>query len=1056
MRILTRRIILVACLLFCLPCLLHAQITLKVRDKEIRSVIRQIENTSDYRFFFSSSLPDLTRKVTLDLHDSPIRETLDRLFQKTDIAYAFKETYQITLTARDASSGKQADPLRVSGTVHDSQGRPLTGVSVIVKGSQRGVATDASGRYQLEKLPENAVLVFSYIGYTSQEIPVRNRTTVDAVLEDDLQVLDDVVVIGYGTMNKRDLTMSVQSVKSKDFIGGNTANPLQTIVGKVPGLTISSSAGTDPNGGVSVQLRGANSINADKGPLIVVDGIPGGNIGILQKEDIVSIDVLKDASAAAIYGTRASGGVILVTTRMGREGKPSVSFTSELTTETVHRKPDILSAEEWVTHGGADLGAQTDWFNTITRTPLTNRQIITLSGGTKSFTAYASLFYKKAEGMSIGSDRQEIGGRFNFSFKTLNDRLELTGRVNYVDIKSNFTDNSIFRSALTLNPTISPYDPDDLSGYNILTSNNEKNPLANIMLREDNDHSTRLQATASAKLNITDGLSTTFTAGITSGVGNSAYWESSLHRNSRDNNREGYASQNWGRSGSESIDWTINYDRLFGRHSLRLLAGYSFQQLGGSETFKGSNSNFPVDGTKWYDMGSGTYLKEGRSSISSYKGPRERLGAYFGRVNYSFANKYLLSASIRYEGSSKFGPENRYGTFPAVSAAWRISEESFLRNVPWINDLRIRAGYGRTGNQGFSPGVTTRMYKADTDPWYVQGQWISVYGLSRNVNYGLKWETKDEYNAGVDFDLLDHRLSGKFDVYKRKVNDMIYNIDVPQPPAVFAQTTMNVGSMQNAGWEVELTGVVVNNKNWNYTTTVQASRNTTTLNSLWGSQTFWDTMSFPAPGDPGTAVRLTAGEKIGRFYVWKYAGLDADGGWLLYDKDNNVIPAAEKTKADKRYTGNAMPKIMLSWDNTVSYKNFDLTLFFRSWIGHDVFNMTEMYYGLQNTESRNMLRSAYGRNRNIRGEKELCDYFIEDGTFLKLDAATLGYTIRIPSIKSWIRSVRVSVTGRNLFCLTNYTGLDPEVDINGLTPGFEGLYVYPRTRVFTFSLQLNF
>ena len=421
---------------------------------------------------------------------------------------------------------------------------------------------------------------------------------------------------------------------------------------------------------------------------------------------------------------------------------------------------------------------------------------------------------------------------------------------------------------------------------------------------------------------------------------------------------------------------------------------------------------------------------------------------------YGLDNNFI--ASLTQMGREWEGLDELQGLpqgFPAISAAWRISQESFLRSVPWINDIRIRAGVGITGNQGFDPGVTTRMYKSDTDPYYVDGRWITVYGLSKNVNYDLQWETKTEYNIGVDWDLFDHRLSGKIDVYKRYVDKLIYDINVAQPPAVYPKTTMNVGSMQNNGIEFELTGVPVRTSDFSYRTTLRGSHNITVLGKLWKDDIFYDTVSFPSPGSPGTAVRLEPGQRVGQFYIWKYAGIDEDGNWLLYDKDDNIIPAAEKKQEDKRYIGNALPDLVLSWDNTVTWKNFDFNMFFRSWIGHDVFNMTEMYYGLPNAINKNVLRSAYTRNAHIVQEKELCDYFIEDGTFLKLDAISAGYTLELGRM---VRSIRFSLSGRNLLCLTGYRGIDPEVNTTGLTPGFEGLYLYPDTRVYTLGLQVNF
>lgn len=1046
-----KKLLLSAVLIVAVSSQLAAQINLSVSNKDIRSVLQQIERTTNYRFFFGD-ISGLKGTVTLDIKGAGINEVLDKVLEGTGIEYTVSD-YQIVL--KETPRQEPEDPGLVKGRVTDETGQPLPGVFISVKGNSRSSATlsDADGCFMLSGVPPRSTMVFQMLGFNHKEVPVGTGKNLKVVLEGSNEMLDDVVVIGYGSLEKRELTSSITSMKSKDFIAGNSQSPLLALAGKVTGLDIYSSAGSDPNTSVSIQLRGVNSIMADQGPLVVVDGVPGGNMNVLQKEDIVSIDVLKDASAAAIYGTRASGGVILVTTRMGSEGRVKVNYNTELTTETILRRARMLTADEWRDLGYDDYGGSTDWFDAITRTPFTQRHMISMSGGTGAFTAYASFFYKNATGMTIGSDRQELGGRFNFSYKTLENRLELSGRVSYVDITSNYTDSGIFRDALTLNPTFPIYNEDDPSGYNILSGNDEWNPVANINLREDKSQNDRLQASLAAKFLILKGWTTTLTAGVTQNVDNNLYWESALHRRSRDNNRAGYAKQSWGRSGSANLEWITNYDLRLQRHFLKAVAGYSFQQTGMSLSFSGSNAEFSNDGSKMYNMGDGKYLTEGRAGMSSYKSPRERLISVFGRVNYSFDDRYLLMASARYEGSSKFGDNNKWGFFPSLSAAWRISSESFMREFTWLNDLRIRAGVGVTGNQGFSPGVTTRMYKSDTDPYYYNGKWTTAYGLAKNVNYDLQWETKTEYNLGVDFAVLDNRLGGKFDVYRRHITNLIYDIDVAQPPAVYPVTTKNVGGMENVGWEMELYGVPVRTSDLNYTTTFRFSHNKSRLLALWGEQVFYDTVSFPSPGSPGTAVRLEPNQEIGQFFIWKYAGIDEDGNWLLYDNDDNVIKASEKTIEDKRYIGNSIPKLVLSWDNSLTWRNFDLSVFFRSWIGHDVFNMTEMYYGLPNVVNKNVLKDAFEKNAHIKGEKELCDYFLEDGTFLKLDALTLGYTIKF---KKFVDSIHLSLTGRNLFCLTGYSGLDPEINSTGLTPGFEGLYMYPRTRVFTFGASVQF
>jgi len=680
---------------------------------------------------------------------------------------------------------------------------------------------------------------------------------------------------------------------------------------KVPGLSVISTNGTDPNAGISLQLRGVNSVNASQGPLAVIDGVPGGDINSVAKEDIESINVLRDTSAAAIYGTRASGDVILITTKKPQVGKAQVNFTSEYFVESIRKRPKVLSAEQFVKYGlDEDFGHRTDWYDEAT-----------------------------------------------------------------IGIKNNSEHGNYYRTA--------------------------------------------------------------------------------QHRISRENNVEGFAKQYYSRFNDRVFEWTANYTNRWDSHSLNAVAGYSYQDFNG-QGFSAENSNFPVDGIGENDMGTGTYLPDGRAGIGSWKNPWVKLAAFFGRVNYSYLDRYILTATARYEGSSKFAPKNRWGFFPGLSAGWRVSQESFLRDVKFINDLKLRAGYGETGNEGFDAKVATRMYSADT--WFLQdGKWFRTYGVMHNQNPNIKWEVKKEYNLGLDFTVLNNRLSGRFDIYKRKIDDLIYDISVSQPPAIHDKTTMNVGSMQNTGYEFELNFKAVDNDHFSYTTSIVASHNKSRLNTLWGSQTFTDRKDFPAPGSPGSAVRLYPGQDIGQFFLWKFAGFTDDGYWKLYDKDGNAFDVRDRNKnvGDKSFVGNAIPTLQLSWNNQFTYKNWDASIYMRSWIGHDVFNMINMYYSLPNVKGQNVLEEAYDKHKNIKGEKELSDYWLEKGTFLKVDALNIGYRFSQNWIKP-LKSMRVYATARDLFVFTNYSGLDPEVNINGLEPGFEERNVYPKTRTFMMGLQVNF
>ena len=945
----------------------------------------------------------------------------------------------------------------LSGSITDEAGNPLAGATIHVKGTPKSTASDQNGIFKLNNVKKNEVISIHMIGFTTQEVRYNSETTLNIKMISVAQSLEEAVVVGYGTIDKKELTSAVSTIKQKDMVAG-TVSPLLAIQGKVPGLSVISTNGTDPNAGISLQLRGVNSVNASQGPLVVIDGVPGGDINSVAKEDIESINVLRDASAAAIYGTRASGGVILITTKRPQIGKAQVNFTSEYFIETVRKKPEVLSAEKFIEYGlGNDLGHKTDWYDEVTNNnPFSHRQVVNISGGSENANVYTTFTKRDATGMAITSKREEIGGRINSSFKFFDGFAELNTNVSYNEAKAFGSNNDIFNMAMVLNPTETPYDVNDVSGFNVLVGGYDYwNPVAEVKLRSDLKQFKYLLANSTLKLNLTEHLTTSATIGVKNNSEHGTYYRSAQHRLSRQDGVDGNASQYYNKYNDRVFEWTVNYNNRWADHAVNAVAGYSYQDFNG-QGFSANNSDFPVDGIKENDMGTGSYLVEGRAGMGSWRNPWVKLAAFFGRVNYSYLDRYILTATARYEGSSKFAPKNRWGFFPGLSAGWRISQEPFLRDASFINDLKLRAGYGETGNEGFDAKVASRMYSADT--WFLQdGNWFRTYGVMHNQNPDIKWEVKKEYNLGLDFSILENKLSGRIDFYKRKIDDLIYDISVSQPPAIHDKTTMNVGSMQNTGYEFELNYKAVSNEHFTYSTGIVASHNKSTLNTLWGSQTFTDRKDFPAPGSPGSAVRLYPGEDIGRFYIWKFAGFTDDGYWQLYDKDGNIFDVRERSKTvgDKAFVGNAIPTLQLSWNNQFSYKNWDASIYMRSWIGHDVFNMINMYYSLPNVKGQNVLAEAYDKHKNIKGEKELSDYWLEKGTFLKVDALNIGYSFNTNVIKP-IKSLRIYATARDLFVFTNYTGLDPEVNINGLEPGFEERNVYPKTRTFMMGLQINF
>lgn len=963
-----------------------------------------------------------------------------------------------------------------TGTVFDSKQDYLIGVSVLIKGTQIGTVTNIDAQFSIEAEPGNT-LVISYVGFDPKEIKLTDKEDLGTIiLNEDTRLLNEVVVVGYGTMEKKQVTSSITSISAKDLTPGvgssSVANAMQ---GKIGGLVIS---GNDsPNSANTFQLRGVASVNSGQEPLVVIDGMPGGDIRSVIPEDIVSIDVLKDASAGAIYGTRAAGGVILVTTKRAgnTDGKVSVSYTGELTLKQAYGKPRMLTAEEYVAYGrGTDYGTSTDWYDELLKdNPISQRHVLSMNGGTKNTQVYASIFYSEDQGLPINDSRTDYGGRINANFKTLEGWLDITMRADYRQAKRNLqfqetnddgtdkkTEPNYFTQALRNNPTRSPYDSKSETGYNIwLNESLDYNVVAdaNLFRREGLDQ--WFKPDIIFKLNILpiEGLNYQQSIGFERHQWEEHKYRSMQHRVELEKNRRGEAYLGFDKTEHLSVEGYATYIKEINKHVITAVAGYSYFKSDG-EGFNATNYNFSVDDVAFWDLGEGTYLKDGDALMKSSKDITEKLFAVFARGNYAYDDKYMGAVTLRREGSSKFAKDHRWGTFWALSGGWRISKEDFMKDVSFLNDLKLRAAYGVTGNNGFSASYAKTTYKSD-QRWPVpSGGWLMTYGKTNTPNPDLKWEEKAEWNIGLDFSILKDRIYGKFDYYTRRVNNMLYNIDVSPPP--FPKQTMmkNIGNLENRGWEVELGAAVVQSKDWNYSTSMNFSHNETKVLDL-GINSYITSGGMPAPGSPGDLLRVEQNSKIGSFYLWKFAGFDKDGKFLLYNKDGDIIPAEDKKQDDRRQMGNFNPTLVIGWNHSVSYKNWDMTVNLRSWIDFDVYNTIDMYFGLPNDgQNTNVLKKAYEKNSHITGEKQLTDYFLEDGTFLKIDAIHLGYNLDLKKYtKNMFSNARFYVTVTNVATFTSYSGIDPEVNITGIKDnGLELLSFYPRTRGYTFGLQLSF
>ena len=952
-------------------------------------------------------------------------------------------------------------PISVKGTVVDDQQEPLIGVTVQVEGTQTATMTDVDGHFTINADPKSN-LIFTYVGYLRQVKSVGNQTEMNIQMETDAKLLEEVVVVGYGTLDKKQVTSSITSISSKDLVQGagssSIANALQ---GKIGGLVISGAGG--PNSENSFQLRGVASVASGQEPLVVIDGMPGGDIRSVLQEDILSIDVLKDASAGAIYGTRAAGGVILITTKRAGDtnGKVNVTYTGELTLKQDYAKPRMLTAQEYVKYGrGKDYGSSTDWYEELlNNNPISQRHVVSMSGGMKNAQVYASIFYGENKGLPVNDSRTDYGGRINTNLKMLDGWLDATLRVDYRQAKrqQGLPD---FTQALRNNPTRSPYDSSNETGYNIWFNESlDYNVLADAKLYTDEGMDQWFKPDVTFKLNILpiEGLSYQQTMGFERRQWEQHKFKSMKHREEQEKNRRGEAYLGLDKTENVSTEGYFTYIKSFDKHSVTAVGGYSYFRHD-QEKFNMTNYNFSVDDVKFWNIGEGTYLKDGDAKMESSKSITEKLFALFARANYSYNDKYMAMATIRREGSSKFSDAHKWGLFWALSGGWRISNENFMKDIDVINDLKLRVAYGVTGNNGFSAEYSKITYGSD-ERWPVpNGGWLMSYGKSKSPNPDLKWEEKAEWNVGLDFSLLNNRLYGKFDLYKRKVNDMLYEINVPTPPNPTEKMYKNIGNLQNTGWEIELGADIVRSKDWNYSTSINLSHSETKILDL-GVNSYISSGGMPSPGNPGDALRVQENSKIGSFYLWKFAGFDDNGDFLLYNKNGDIIPAKDKKQDDKMYMGNFNPALIVGWSHTLGYKNWDLTVNLRSWIDFDVYNAVDMYFALPNDgQNTNILKKAYDKNSHIKGEKQLSDFFLEDGTFLKIDAINVGYNLNLKKYtNNLFERARLYLTMTNVATFTKYSGINPEVNINGIKDnGIEWLNFYPLTRSYILGVQLSF
>lgn len=960
-----------------------------------------------------------------------------------------------------------AQSLTVSGTVRDTSGEAMTGASVSVKGHQQiGTATDIDGTYRLANVPSDGTLVFSFVGFQAVEVPVQGRTAIDVTMHEDTELLDEVVVVGYGTISRREVSSSIVQVNKSDFMEGAVNNPMEMLTGKVAGLNVSSTAAANPNGSAELQVRGATSLSAGNGPLIVIDGVAGGDIRTLAPQDIESMSVLKDASSAAIYGTRGANGVILITTKKGTgtPGLPIVTYESYASLAFGKNKPEVLSPYEWrLARRGNDYGASTDWYDLITRdVAYDTNQYIGIDGSLANGGYYtASVNYKRANGLDIASGREEFGGRAAVSANTLANHLKFTASINARRVNEKWGDDGMFDTALGMNPTI-PVFNEDGSYFQPTSPTDIRNPVQQLKVNTSEGKRTYILGTGDIKYDIwhndLHNVSTTLSYSYNYNDLKSDYYTPSTSGESYWGGYAGRASIGYQKWWTNRLEWIANYSFKNDDHDVRFVGGYAWERSNWEQMFE-QNNNFTFDKPLWYGIGAGTWLSEGKATMYAGKSESTLVG-FFGRVNYSWRNMIIASASIRHEGSTKFGTDRKWGSFPAASIAWEMAKAPFLEDyVQIVQSLKPRFSYGMTGRSDFDAYRSLATY-SQSGTYLIDGSWITGYRPSNNANPNLGWEKLSSINVGVDF-MFFNRLNGSIEFFDRRSQDLLYNYKAPQPPYVYPEILVNVGTTRNTGIEIALDGDVLSPSTplkWHMG--VNYSYGTTKLTKLSNSvyhASYLDLYQKPGVGTSEYFFRVEQGGRIGQFWGYEYAGTDKNHNMLVYTADGQKVPAAAADPNDKRYIGSGAPKHFLTWTNSLTWKNFDLSLMFQGAFGFKIFNMRKYGMGLQGSGTDNLLRSAYLDDRDTwSGGGVISSYFLERGDYFKLENITLGYNIPIRDRKI-LDSLRVYLSAKNLFTLTGYSGTDPSaVPSTGITPGVDVTSAYPSATQLTLGVTIRF
>ena len=943
-----------------------------------------------------------------------------------------------------------AQGFAVSGVVVDEFG-PVIGAALIEAGTTNGTVTDLDGNFSLRVSSPDATVEVSCIGYTTLTFKA-SALPKTITLHEDSEFLDEVVVIGYGTLSKKEVSSSIVQVDKKDFVQGSVNNAMEMLTGKVAGLNVSTTSAGNPNSSSSLQIRGATSLQAGNDPLVIIDGVPGGNIRNLAPQDIESMTVLKDAASAAIYGTRGANGVILVTTKKGSSemGVAHVTYDSYFGANFVKDIPQVLTPDEFRRSlRGNDYGYSTDWYRQLLRKfSYDLNQYVSIDGGSEKGSYNASLNYKDATGLDLVDARREYGVRLAVEQKLLNNRLQINANINTRRVNETYGDDGMFDTALSMNPTMGIYNADG-TYYQPTSPTGAKNPVKQMLENTSNGARLYMLASASAKLNLIQAdkhlLSTTLSYSVNYNDYKTNFYTPTDSGNSYWSGYQGQASINYYKYNTQNLEWLWNYTLDLDEHTIQAVAGYSYEEFTG-ESFGATNQGYVFDDLLYNQLYGGTALADGEANMWSGKEGYKLIGV-FARVNYNWKNMLFASASIRREGSTKFGENNKWGNFPAVSLAWEMANMDFMSGAAAVNSLKPRVSFGVTGRSGFGSYQAIQTYSAHGAYPY-NGNWVTGFYPSLNANPDLGWEKLVAINLGVDFALFHNRLRGSIDLFDRQSRDLLYTYTAPQPPYIHSSILVNVGTTDNKGVELTLDYDVLTKGSLKWTTGINLSYGETVLTKLSDSMhnaSWVDLYQKPGIGTSEYLFRTAEKSKVGQFYGYRYGGVNDSGEILVYNNDDELVRASTADPSFKRYIGNAAPKLFLNWNNNLSLGNWDLNLAFNGAFFYQIFNMRLYGMGLQGMNGGgNVYRTAYSEYGDIvTAGGQFSDFFLSNGDYFKLSSATLGYNFNTANWQN-ISSLRCYLSAKNVFTLTGYKGTDPSaVNSVGLTPSVDTNGAYP-------------